>query len=135
MMASRVLFWMVLTFFSMSRADTEVTEAPTPHPVPPFCWLSDGCANAATCQCVWWVSYCNVDHVTEGHCSLTNAGLSVLIVGIIVGLALLTCCIGCCMCVCGRCCCKRKHYDPPQIQYHFVHGPQAPQTFTPYDKL
>ena len=118
-----------------SDAGAQVTDAPTPHPVPPFCWTSPGCASAATCQCVWWLTYCNVDDDPVGRCSLTSAGLTILIIGIVVITAVLVIVVGCCACCFCKCCCKPRRYDTPPVQYHFIHGSPQPQTFTPYDKL
>lgn len=129
-----LLLSLVVCYSRAHENEAQFTDAPTPHPVPPFCWTSPGCASAANCQCHWWLTYCNIDDDPVGHCSLTSAGLTVLIISIVILAAIAVIVVGCCLCCCCKCCCKPRRYEPPPVQYHFIHGPQ-PATFTPYDKL
>ena len=113
-----------------------VSQTPTSHAVPPFCYLSDGCASPATCECVWLFSYCNADSAPRGHCSLSTWGTVLIVAIVLVVLAVVTIIIGCCLCCCCKRCCRPKKFEQPIVQHHH-HRPLSgnPQIFTEYDNL
>lgn len=133
------------------------TPAPTHHPESPWCTpYQQGCSSAATCECVWLFTYCNMDSVPAGTCDITKYGYVAIILSALVAAAFLAIVIGCCWCCCCRRCCKPSH-EPGrhETHFHFPHAHQGagadpytssysnglygggnrPQQFTAYDNL
>ena len=99
---------------------------------PPFCYLEEGCANVNTCQCIWFMTYCNVDTNPAGTCTLTPAGIIIIFSLVLFLLITLIVFICCCCCCCGRpSCCKPKKDNYTNIHYHH---PQ-PNSYPSHSKL
>ena len=117
---------LITVLFFLSLTANEQTHAPTHAPVP-YCYFSTGCANAATCQCTLYLTYCSIDHTPEGQCVLTALGLVVTIGACFVAVVLLIV-LACCMyCCCFKKCCKGSK-QPTLITNHHYHNPFNPFT-------
>lgn len=101
----------------------EQTHSPTTHGPVPYCYISTGCAHAATCQCTLYLSQCSIEYESEGKCILTPFGMAVVIVACVVALFLVILVV-CCLYCCFRKCCKCKKDGSPTsiINYHY-HNP------------
>lgn len=121
--------FLLLSFFYLILGE-EATPPPTHTPIP-NCYLSTGCANAATCQCTLYLTYCSIDGDPEGKCALTSLGLIVLI-GMIVCAVLLVIIVVCCLwCCCLKKCCKPTKLGD-NISYHY-HTPPSFGGATTFD--